>query len=97
MSNNNNKPKSILDMPRVPVKALRFSIQEPQSLPGNGSASSVSHRDWKSNSLYEVEYIPGLRHFLISYHNRSSQKVERILIHESVPLSATLPDEVVVE
>lgn len=85
----------LLDFPRFPIKAIRFKANDPQELPGKHSCSSVTNRDYvdeNKRGKHNVDYIPQIRHYLITFHDLERSRKVYTLVHESVPSSATLPE-----
>lgn len=85
--------EGFLDLPRVAgIRALIFDSKTPINIPGAVSASSVSDREYKKGGRHSIEFVPQLRSFLVTFYGTN---IERILVHESVPLNVMLPTEVV--
>ena len=80
----------------MPIKSLRFKAGDPQELPGKQTCSSVTNRKYdpaNKRGKHDVDYIPQIRHYLITFHDLERDQKIYAIIHESVPSSATLPED----
>lgn len=76
------KPRAQLEMPPgIPVAVLRFL--KPTQYPGHAVSPIVKTELAKNRRRWEVEFIPQIRHFKISYFAPDTDKVEIVMLHET--------------
>src|SRR5205085_10383033 len=81
------QPNPLAELPRgIPVALLRLG--RPIQVPGRQSDDTLKSEKQPSGRTWEIEYIPQIRHFKVTYSDPERQKEPKVgFVHESVVLS----------